>query len=215
MGPRGSGKSAPGTCWRWFTGLPGPGSAAARRSKSARTELRKYALDDLLDVQPRLLPSYLSRRGRELKQWDADRRDDLMQALERLAVRVAPHAPRPFMNWSEVEEMSRHRIEFGNHTISHPVLPDLTAHEAFRELNGAAAQIRDRLGLAPVNFAYPYGKFDEQVRRQVQQEGVNSAVTTRLGLVDRDSDPYALNRINMCSDVCGLKPLFAARILGF
>jgi peptidoglycan/xylan/chitin deacetylase (PgdA/CDA1 family) len=188
---------------------------AKQAVESARVELKKYALDDLLEVHANLLPSYLLQQGREIKKWDVDRRGELMRTLEQLTIRIAPDAPRPFMNWSEVQEMSRHSIDFGNHTITHPVLPDLPANETIIELSGATTQIHDRLGQAPINFAYPYGKFNELVRRQVQREGLSSASTTRLGLVKRDSDPYALNRINMCSDVSGYQPLFAARILGF
>jgi peptidoglycan/xylan/chitin deacetylase (PgdA/CDA1 family) len=181
----------------------------------ARAELKKFALDDLLKVRPNLLPAYLSQHGRQIKQWSVSLREELMQALEQLALRIAPDAPRPFMNWAEAQEMSRHNIDFGNHTISHPVLPDLSTNEAAMELSNATTKIQNRLGRAPENFAYPYGKFNEPVRRQVQQDGFYSASTTRLGLVTRGSDPYALNRINMCSDVCGYQPLFAARILGY
>lgn len=184
-------------------------------AKSVQTELEKFRLDGMLQIQAKLLPSFLLQQGRLMKKWDPERRLALMQTLERLTNQLSPDAPRPFMNWSEVQEMSRDNIEFGSHTISHPVLPDLSAQEALTELNGAARQIENHLGRVPTNFAYPYGKFNEHVRRQVLQEGLASASTTRLGLVKRDSDPYALNRVNMCSDVCGHQPLFAARILGF
>lgn len=183
--------------------------------ESVRRELAPFGLHDLLLVRENKLPWFLSQQGRGMKGWNAERRVDLMQCLERLAEKIDPNAPRPFMNWDEVHEMSRHNIEFGSHTVSHPVLPDLPDGRAMEELAGAAKRIHTQLGCAPRNFAYPYGKFNEHIRRQVQQEGLASATTTRLGLVKRDSDPYALNRVNMCSDVCAYRPLFAARILGF
>lgn len=183
--------------------------------ESTRPELGRFGLDDLLKVRPNMLPAFLTQHGRRIKQWDVDRRNDLMQSLERLAGEIAPSAPRPFMNWDEVQEMSRHDIEFDNHTVSHPVLSDLATDQTLSELKDAASQIQARLGRAPVNFAYPYGKFNEAVRQQVEEQGLASASTTRLGLVKPASDPYALNRVNMCSDVGCYQPLFAARILGF
>lgn len=189
--------------------------ANARILESTRQELGRFGLSDLLSVRENKVPAFLSQQGRELKRWDMDRRNDLMHTLERLAAEIAPDAPRPFMNWDEVQEMSRHNIEFGNHTVSHPALSDLAAEQTLSELKGATNQIQARLGRAPVNFAYPYGKFNAAVRQQVEKEGLASASTTLLGLVRPASDPYALNRVNMCSDVCGYQPLFAARILGF
>ena len=194
----------------WKT--PSQKSEAAMRTQ---VDLEKFSLGKMLQIQAKLLPAFLLQEGRFIKEWDPERRLALMQTLERLATQLCPDAPRPFMNWSEVQEMSRGNIEFGSHTISHPALPDLSAEEARNELNGAAKRIESNLGQVPTNFAYPYGKFNEHVRRQVLQEGLASASTTRLGLVKRNADPYALNRVNVCSDVCGHQPLFAARILGF
>lgn len=185
------------------------------KRQEARRSLAPHSLDDLLATPPRLLPPLLSRFGREVRAWTPERRAELIERLEQLADRLAPDAPRPFMNWPEVREMSQHGIEIANHTVSHHALPDLSADEATTEIHGAAGRIREQLGRPPANFAYPYGKFNEQIRLGLAAQGVESATTTRLGLVRADSDPYALNRVNMCSDTCAFMPLFAGRILGF
>lgn len=194
-------------CWR--DGRPSDDQHVARQALTA------YALDYLLGVQPRLLPLALLRLGREAKTWSRERRDQLLEVLELLAVRFALRARRPFMNWEEVIDMSQNNIEIANHTDTHQVLSDLSADEAAVEINCATARIRERIGQRPVNFAYPYGKFNDEIRARVTKEGMESATTTRHGLVRAGADPYALNRINMCSDVCSYKTLFAGRILGF
>ncbi len=111
--------------------------------------------------------------------------------------------------------MASHGVEFGNHTDSHPNLTELSVEDLRKEFLQAADRIRQFVGSEPEHFAYPYGKYDESVRNEVMALGARSASTTRLGLVQRGSDPFALNRVNMCSPVAGREPLFAARILGF
>lgn len=190
-----------------------PGNGA-EQCQAARDALAHHALQEVLEVPLRRLPSLLSRIERGIKPWAPDRRAQLIEVLERLADQVAPHTPRPFMNWSELREMSEHDVEIGNHTDTHQALPELSVDQVLIEIEGASERIREMVGRAPSNFAYPYGKYNENIRVSLESVGIHSATTTRPGLVRPDSDPYALNRVNMCSDVCAFRPLFAARILG-
>jgi peptidoglycan/xylan/chitin deacetylase (PgdA/CDA1 family) len=192
-----------------------PPSESSCLLDQCREQLAGFGLDDLLLVRRRRLPRYLAEAGRRLKQLDTSDRERLMSTLERLAAQVAPDEPRAFMDAGEVREMASQGIEFGNHTDSHPNLTELGVDDLRREFVGAAGRIRQLAGGVPEHFAYPYGKYDQRVRDEVQALGARSACTTRLGLVQGDSDPYALNRVNMCSPVAGREPLFAARILGF
>lgn len=186
----------------------------SRKENEVREVLAKFGLGGLLSVSRRHVPVYLLEAGRRLKQLDAFRREQLMSALEGLAEQLAPDEPRAFMDSSEIREMGSNGVEFENHTNSHPILTDLGIEDMRDEILGAADCIRQLVGRTPEHFAYPYGKYDERVRDQVEALGIRSACTTRLGLVRRDSDPFALNRVNMCSPVAGREPLFAARVLG-
>ena len=42
----------------------------------------------------------------------------------------------PMMTWEEIKEMSRHGIEFGSHTMSHPKLAEVSTEQALSELVG-------------------------------------------------------------------------------
>lgn len=181
---------------------------------AARNQLETFDLADILSLRPSHLPRYLLDRGREMKRWDGRRRADLMAMLESVVRQLAPNASRPFMNWDEVRAMAQAGIEFENHTVSHSILSELSPSDTEREVRSASARIREALGRTTVHLAYPYGKFNDEVRRQVQHCDVRSATTTKQGLVSRESDPYSLNRVNMCSDIARWEPLFAARVLG-
>lgn len=187
---------------------------AQEHALTAQSQLEIFGLAEIMSLRPSRLPGYLLERGREMKRWDERRRADLMAMLESAVRQLVPDAPRPFMNWDEVREMAQAGIEFENHTVTHSILSELSPSDAEREVRSASARIREVLDRAPSHLAYPYGKFNKDVHRQMQHCDVHSATTTRNGLVSRGSDPYSLNRVNMCSDVACWKPLFAARVLG-
>lgn len=178
-------------------------------------QLERFGLTQIIMVPLRRLPSFILEKGREMKAWSLERRDGLMRSLESLVRQLIPDARRPFLNWDEIRDMARAGLEFENHTVTHSILPELAAADAESEVCAAAARIEAMLARTPTHLAYPYGKLDEEIRQKVQQFGVRSATTTRLGLIRQESDPYALNRVNICSDIAGPKALFAARILGF
>ena len=177
--------------------------------------LAHHGFDDLLTVGRAHLPMYLGDVARRLKALEMPRRNSVMEMLETLAVELAPEALRPFLNAAEIREMASCGIEFANHTFSHPNLTELSAEGIRDEIASAAAWLAREVPQASRHFAYPYGKYDARVRSAVEALGMRSACTTRLGMVEQNADPLALNRFNMCSDVVGLEPLFAARLLGF
>lgn len=181
--------------------------------QSARCQLDEHGFGDLLQLRDARMPGYLLEKGRDMKRWAPGRRRRFVQALEEMKTCLVPAGDRPFMNWVEVREMAAQGIEFENHTRSHPILPELAPKDVVSELHAAAECIEKQLGRSPRHVAYPYGKYDDDVRSEFERQNVYSASTTRYGLVEPGADPLALNRVNMCSDVAGLQPLFAARIL--
>lgn len=53
-------------------------------------------------------------------------------------------------------------VTVGNHTLSHPVLPELSSAELEREIVGAKRRLESVLDTEIERFCYPYGKFDER-----------------------------------------------------
>jgi peptidoglycan/xylan/chitin deacetylase (PgdA/CDA1 family) len=161
------------------------------------------------------LPHYLDQVVRRMQEWPPPDRAHWMSRIESILQRAPFVEPRLFLEWDEIREMARHGIEFGNHTMTHRNLAALPEEEVVAELRGAAERIQDSLGCPVANIAYPYGKHVEATKQIVRDLKVDSACTTRLGLVGPGDDRYSLKRINVHADVSACDAAFAARLLNF
>ncbi len=103
------------------------------------------------------------------------------------------HMPRP-LDWAQVREMHAHGVEFGSHTLSHPMLSEVSLEEARRELVDSRRVIEDRLGMPAGLFCYPRGDYSEPVKQAVREAGYLAACSTRPGLNGRRPDLFALRR---------------------
>jgi peptidoglycan/xylan/chitin deacetylase (PgdA/CDA1 family) len=103
------------------------------------------------------------------------------------------HVPRP-LDWAQVLEMHAHGVEFGSHTLSHPMLSEVSLDVARRELVDSRRAIEDRLGAPAGLFCYPRGDYSEPVKQAVREAGYLAACSTRPGLNGRRPDMFALRR---------------------
>jgi peptidoglycan/xylan/chitin deacetylase (PgdA/CDA1 family) len=102
---------------------------------------------------------------------------------------------RSMLNWNEISEMQRWGIEFGAHTCTHPDLSLIHSHLVKEEVCNSKAIIEDALGIPVSSFAYPYGRYNHQVR-DIVQEHFSCAWSDKLGLVNKKSDLYAFERVD-------------------
>lgn len=107
-----------------------------------------------------------------------------------------PDLPRSkVLSWSEVEELHRYGIEFGAHTRTHPDLTKMSAAKIREETVGCKEAIENVLGTAVSTFAYPFGKYNSEVKR-LAAESFNAACSTNLGKVGFESDFFSLDRLD-------------------
>lgn len=99
------------------------------------------------------------------------------------------------LSWDEVTEMSRGGIEFGAHTVSHPLLPYEDEATIEREVRDAKLILEDKLKTEVRAFAYPNGDWNPIARDRVAAAGYTCAFTTRSGWHRRGQDPYTIDRI--------------------
>ncbi|MDO6459861.1 polysaccharide deacetylase family protein [Granulosicoccaceae sp. 1_MG-2023] len=99
------------------------------------------------------------------------------------------------LNWTEVGRLGRHPlITIGSHTVTHPMLSELDAAGAEREISRSKADIETHTGLDVIDFCYPSGNFTERERESVKKAGYRSAVTVKPGSNNACADVFALRR---------------------
>jgi peptidoglycan/xylan/chitin deacetylase (PgdA/CDA1 family) len=101
--------------------------------------------------------------------------------------------PRP-LDWREVKDLQACGIEFGSHTLTHPMLTTVPLDVARREIGESKRRLEDRLGAEVRFFCYPRGDLNGAVKAIVRDEGYRAAASTIPGLNDRRTDLLALRR---------------------
>jgi peptidoglycan/xylan/chitin deacetylase (PgdA/CDA1 family) len=118
---------------------------------------------------------------------------------QRIAQRVAVTLPRDLMLRSaQVRDMHARGMGIGAHTVSHPILANLSDNDARMEMAESKARLEALVGASVDLFAYPNGKAGEDYRQEhvamARQLGFRAAFSTLPGAVYRDSDLYQLPR---------------------
>jgi peptidoglycan/xylan/chitin deacetylase (PgdA/CDA1 family) len=91
----------------------------------------------------------------------------------------------------------RASIEVGAHSLSHPLLPVLTADEQHKEIVGSRGELERLTGRRVRAFAYPYGArgaFTDETVETVEHAGYELACTGFEGVVTPRHHPYRLPR---------------------
>lgn len=85
----------------------------------------------------------------------------------------------------------------GAHSVSHPDLTTLPPAAAEREIAGSRSALQAWTGQAVADFAYPSGRLNPAVEKQVAAAGFLDAVTTRIGVSHAAEDPFAWSRVRV------------------
>jgi peptidoglycan/xylan/chitin deacetylase (PgdA/CDA1 family) len=123
------------------------------------------------------------------------------------------------VDWDQVREMYKGGIEFGGHTMSHPILTRISIDQASQEIEGSKARIEGELGEPILGFAYPNGlanDFDIEIERLTARAGYRAAFTLLNGPSSQREvmrNPFAIRRV-FISHKHSL-PDFAVLVSGF
>lgn len=101
----------------------------------------------------------------------------------------------PLMTWSQLNEIGRHGIALGAHTVNHPWLTQGSPEECERELRECRQEIEDRTGRACKTFAYPYGDTNDQVVQEAARQ-FDIGCTTVLDYCSAEDAALALPRLD-------------------
>jgi peptidoglycan/xylan/chitin deacetylase (PgdA/CDA1 family) len=115
------------------------------------------------------------------------------------------------LGWDELRDLAAQGVTLGAHTRTHPRLDRVPRAEARAEVLGSLADIERELPGAARVFAYPDGRFDDELVELLRAARVELAFTTRRGTNDlHRSDRLRLRRINV--DALDPLPVFRAKL---
>jgi peptidoglycan/xylan/chitin deacetylase (PgdA/CDA1 family) len=115
---------------------------------------------------------------------------------------------RECLTWAEVEELQQAGMEFGSHTVNHPVLVKLDWPEIEMELRDSKTTLEKRLKRPVRAFAYPYAfpqtnrDFRTRFLEVLRTAGYESCVTTEIGTMLPGDELLQIKRlpVNECDD---------------
>jgi len=102
--------------------------------------------------------------------------------------------------WEELRALDPRIVTVGSHTMTHPVLPSMSASEIEAELRDSRRMIEARLGRPAELFSYPNGDADECTLagvRRYYRAAVNCKSRTR-------KDPHLMPSVNLPPGVLAL-----------
>lgn len=100
-----------------------------------------------------------------------------------------------YLNWGQIREMKDSGVfSLGNHTWSHYTLAPGPQEKINSEIKTAEQQLTDYAGIKTNIFAYPYGSFNNQIIKTLQENGFAAAFSTNPGFWQCDSFIMALHR---------------------
>lgn len=105
------------------------------------------------------------------------------------------------MTWDQAREMDADGVSIESHTVTHPILTNISRTELDFELQGAKARLEEQLCRRINHFCYPNGSLNDNVREAAENAGYISAVTTAYGFNNGFQDQFLLNRIDAQSAI--------------
>ena len=105
--------------------------------------------------------------------------------------------PRSLLSLAQMRDLQRRGVQFGSHTLTHPLLTTLSDKDLDCEVRDSKRKLEDILGSEVSCIAYPWGGVDGRVRAAAARAGYKIGMTTQDGL-NRCEDPLCLKRANVC-----------------
>ncbi|MCK4818805.1 polysaccharide deacetylase family protein, partial [bacterium] len=167
------------------------------------TKLKRLELEDFGDIS---LPSKgnisqsLDKIINRLNRTPEDKKCDLIEKLVEISDVDIPKGMgrNVILSWEEVKEMNENGINFGAHTVTHPILTRLSAKQAKHEIVQSKKDIKRRLNKPVTAFSYPNGltdDFNAEIIDLLKESGFICAVTRIPKMIISKTDLYELGRL--------------------
>jgi len=122
------------------------------------------------------------------------------------------------LTWENVLELRKNGIDFGSHTVTHPILTRINNERVQTELEKSREEIELRLDKPVVSIAYPNGKaadFNPQIQAMAKAAGYHLGFSLLAGpsaFREVEHNPWAIRRVYIAYN--DSLPVFAAKLSG-
>ncbi|MFH1157479.1 MAG: polysaccharide deacetylase family protein [Pseudomonadota bacterium] len=105
------------------------------------------------------------------------------------------------MSWEQLGKLRKNKlVSLGILPAAYEYMTDLTDEQNAAIINRAVSRYREVLGETPVFFAYPYGEFDDSIKKTLAGYKFKAVFGQHSGVVYVHSDFLALPRFTMTDD---------------
>ncbi|MDA8755365.1 polysaccharide deacetylase family protein [Candidatus Pseudothioglobus singularis] len=118
---------------------------------------------------------------------------------------------RPLMTQFEIQKWINFGLDIGAHTQTHAMLANLSLEKLHEEIFNCKTELEEMFQVPINDFCYPFGRFNEQIVKIVQQAGYKTATTMIRGRATIKSNELLLPRIPITHHT--LLHLFLTKIL--
>jgi peptidoglycan/xylan/chitin deacetylase (PgdA/CDA1 family) len=133
-----------------------------------------------------------------------------IEGVTSLVTTLAPESdgdagPFRLLSWDEAQELaSDGQMTLHPHSVTHAILSRCSDEKVEHEIFESCTAVERVTGRPPTIFAYPNGRaqdFDERSKVALRRRGIRWALACTYGFAHHNSDPLALPRIGIGSDV--------------
>jgi peptidoglycan/xylan/chitin deacetylase (PgdA/CDA1 family) len=109
-----------------------------------------------------------------------------------------------YLSWADLQKLSKEGIEIGNHSHAHPYFLNTRENDRksvfVQDLQTARDLFKEKLGIQPVIFAYPYGEFDQIMEESLREMGFIAAAAQNSGVLCESTNMYGIPRFPMAGN---------------
>ena len=104
----------------------------------------------------------------------------------------------------QINEMRDYGINFGSHTLSHPMLTQINVKNAKHEIRESKRKLEELLDCEISVFCYPHGDLNEEIINLVSKAGYKNAVVTTENPLFKNSQ-FCLERFGVYNETSKVK----------
>lgn len=98
---------------------------------------------------------------------------------------------------NQLKEMNQQGMEIASHTCSHPDLSTLPYSNQLKELKQSKETLESIISEKISSFAYPYGRYNQDSIKAVEQTGYTQACSVRSGFYRNNENPFLIRRVTI------------------